>query len=134
VRLVRRLIGREANVAINAFQRSAVRFRISLHPRTDLAQTKLEVSDESKARLADQCFVAMFIFQEPWTPVIPLQLAKEAKHLAVEVGLRHLDTTREGLTAGRRRPSRVRPSAEVRQGRPLARCPCSPGPSTPCWA
>src|ERR1700756_5198552 len=88
-RLVRALVGGEADVAINAHERSSVGLGVGLHPRADLLQTKAEIDDEAQAGLAQDFLVAIAILQKPLAAVVALDLLQEQEQLWSDVGFAH---------------------------------------------
>ena len=94
--LVRRLVLREARVAVDAEQRAADAPGVGPQVRADLAQVRLEVLDEGERRLEHVGLVAVLVGVEPLAVVVLLQVGEEAEQLASERRLLRLD--RHGLT------------------------------------
>src|SRR6059036_339114 len=85
LRLVRTLVRREPDIAVDAGQRSAKRLRVRDDIGTDLLQAWSGVPNESQARLLHGLLVAFLVLREPLFVVVFRQLAEEREELGGEV-------------------------------------------------
>ena len=89
LRLVRRLVAREARVAVDAEQRAALAAGVGHQVRADLRQAQPEVLDEGERRLEQVVLVAVLVGVEPLAVVVGLQLAQEGEQLGAELAIAH---------------------------------------------
>ena len=77
LRLVRRLVLREADVAVDAEERAAGGSRVGAKVGADLVEERGEVADELQRRFLDAFFVAALVGLKPLAVVVPAELAQE---------------------------------------------------------
>ena len=85
--LVRALVGREADVAVDSEQRATHRTWVGDKVGTDLLQPRPGVTDEPQRRVADVGLVACLVFQEPVAVVVLLQLTQEVEQRRGKIDL-----------------------------------------------
>jgi hypothetical protein len=85
VGLVRSLVAREAEIAIDAHHRAAARPRVRDKVGADLSQPRREVRDEREHRLAHLVLVTGFILEKPVAVVVAPELLEKFKTLRREV-------------------------------------------------
>src|SRR6266566_4207929 len=83
--LVRTLVRREPDVAVDAGQRSAERLGVRNDVGADLLQPLAGVANEPQARFLDGLLVAFLVLREPFLVVVLRQLAEERKEFRREV-------------------------------------------------
>ncbi len=79
VRLVRALVFRKPDVAVDPEQRPADRSRVSLEVRADLLQMRRDVGDELERGGLYVLFVAVLVGFEPFTPVVEVELPEKVE-------------------------------------------------------
>src|SRR5215212_2373947 len=93
VRLVRRLVLREACVAVDAKERPAARARVRAEVGADLLEARRELADEGERRLEQVLLVSTLVGREPLAVVVRPQILEEREELGAERllfrGLRH---------------------------------------------
>src|SRR5262249_40362503 len=85
----RTFVGGKPDVAVDAHQRPSGRFRADHDPWADGIHAETEICNEPQAWLPNHFLIAVFVLQEPVSPVIPLQLLQEGEEFRCEVGLTH---------------------------------------------
>src|SRR5262249_24930861 len=96
VRLVWTLVLREANVPIDAHERTSVGSRISDKIRIDLFETWRQIGDQPEERPAHVIFVALLVRKKPLPLVVSLEIPEKAEQTCPEITvgchglLRHL--------------------------------------------
>ncbi len=88
--LVRRLVLREARVAIRAHEGAAVGADVGDEVVRDRCQSRLEICDEFLCGRSDSADVAVLVRFEPWTVVVVLKFMKESEQRRSEVCLAQL--------------------------------------------
>src|SRR5262245_16995344 len=73
VSLVRTLVLREADVAIDSKERAAVRSWIRNKTRTDSVKHRSKVRDEAQERVAHRCFKSVLVLGKPFSVVVGLE-------------------------------------------------------------
>src|SRR5262249_62244740 len=73
VSLVRTLVLRKADIAIDAKQRTAARSRISDKARADPVKHRCKIRNEAEERIAHRVFISAFVLGEPLTVVVVLE-------------------------------------------------------------
>jgi hypothetical protein len=87
VGLVRRLVLREASVAVDPEERAAARLRIGAEVRADLLEARREVGDEGERGLEYVLLVAELVRRKPPAIVVRPQVGEEREELRSERNL-----------------------------------------------
>src|SRR5262249_966920 len=88
VRLVWTLVLREANVPIDARERTSVGSRISNEIRIDLFETRRQIGDQTQERRLDVGLVALLVRLEPLALVVSLEIPEKAEQTLREITAR----------------------------------------------